>query len=491
MAKLAFGEWLPDLPANESTGALLAKNCIPLANSYTQFRGLQSFSSALTGVARGNFWMRSAAGAVFNFAGDATRLYLYDGAAAWTNVSRPATTYSASAWDFISFQDRILATDGGASDIQYYDAGVSTTFDNLPGSPPRGKVLGVVRDFVLIGNYVIGAEVESGGLAWSGFNNTALWTPLLSTQSGRRRTRGGGGPVQRIVSGTRGLVFRENAVLLVSYVGPPNIFQVDDVTTLHGTPAPRSVTWTEDFAFYYSAEGFYQINRRSLELTPIGAFKVNAWFIDNAAATEIVNMQGTVDRTRNLVYWAFKSSSSSTSFDRILVYNRLAQRWAYAELSVEYIGEFSSVGYNLDTIGAILGGNIDSTSISVDSAAFAGGGTSLLGFNTSHQAATFSGAALTAEIDTSEYEVAEGRRGYTNGARPVVETTVSSTIDVAPLTRGRTQDNAVLGSYAAVNAIGLVDLRVNARYQRYRVRIAGGFTHAVRIDLPLKSRGRR
>jgi hypothetical protein len=495
MADYPFGEWLPDLPANNNPGALLVKNCVPKKTSYGELLGLQGFSTALADTARGNFWLRAGAGVVYNFAADADNLYLFDGAGGWANVNKPATVYSAQVWDFVNFQDRVIATDGGGTNLQYFDEGVSATFDDLPGGPPRGKALGVVRDFLMVGNYTLGAEIESGGFAWSGFNNTGTWGASLTTQAGRRRTRGIGGQVQRIVSGTRGIAFRENDILVISYVGPPNVFKFDDLTTQHGTPAARSVCWTKDLVFYYSAEGFYQLNRTSLELSPIGVFKVDEWFKDNAAAVDIVNMQGSVDRTRNLVFWVFRSTGSAATFNRILVYNWASQRWAYAELDVEYIGEFASVGYNLDTIGAVLGGNIDSASISVDSAAYVGGGVSLLGFSPSHVGSTFSGAPLTAEIDTGEFGVGMSKRGYVNGVRPIVDVSSVATIQVAPITRGRVYENPVMGAFVNVNDIGQADMRINARYHRYRVRIAGGFDHAARVELgvdnPLKIRGRR
>lgn len=477
-----FGEWLPDQPARNNPGAILAKNCIPEDSFYRDFKSLASFSSALGDQARGNYWVRAASGAVSNFAADPDTLYLFDTVGGWDDVSKPANTYSANTWDFIHFQDRVIATDG-ASPVQYYDLGVSATFDDLPGSPPLARYVTVIRDFVVLGNYEIGSEREAGGYAWSGFNNTGLWTPSIATQSGRRRSRGQGGQVQRMIGGSRGLIFHENALRTLTYVGPPTIFKPDDITTLHGTPAPRSVAWTEDLGFYYSQEGFRQINRRTLELSAIGKFKVDQWFTENAAANDIVNMQGTVNRKRGLVMWAFRSSTSSAAFDRILVYNFVAQRWAYAELMTEYLGEFASVGYNLDTIGAVLGGNIDSASINVDSAAYIGGGLDVIAFNSSHQACTFDGAALTAEFDTREIEIAQGRKRLTvNGVRPLVESTTNPTIQIRAIKRDLQTANPSVGALTSVNAIGVADLRVNARYQRYRVRVAGGFTRAVGVQ---------
>lgn len=488
--EIQLGEWLPDLPSKDNPGAILAKNCIPELLSYRSINGLAPFANALDDIAVGSYWLRSPTGGIFNFAGTADKLLLFDGAMTYDDVSKPAATYSAAAWDFTNFQRRVLATDG-ATALQYFDIGVSSAFDDVPDSPPIAACLGVIRDFVMLGDYQIGAEREEGGFAWCAFNNSDLWTPSLSTQAGRRRNRGNGGKVQRIVSGTRGVGLRQNDILSISYVGPPNIWQWDDITTLHGTDAARSVCWSKDFVFYHSEEGFKRLHRRSLKIDDIGAFKVDKWFTANAAANDIANMQGVIDRRNKLVIWAFRSSSSSPVFDRLLIFNWACDRWAYAELNVELIGEFASTGYNLDTIGALLGGNIDSASIPVDSEAYSGGGVSMLAFDADHIASTFDGDPLVAEIDTKEMMI-NGSRMYTNGVVPIVEATTSPTVELAPLTRNLPTQDPSLGDFGAVSPrTGQVDMRVDARYHRYRMRITGGFTHAKSIIIPPKARGSR
>lgn len=487
--KVPFGDWKPDLPAIENPGALLVKNCLPKAASYREMRELVALGSALAGETRGNYWVVYN-GVKYNFAGDPTALYLFDNADTWDDIS--ATPYSAGFWDFTHFLNRVIATDGGAGPLQYFDLGASTDFANLPGSPPLARCVAVVRDFLVLGNYEIGSEVEAGGIAWSGFNNTEIWTPSLSTQCGRRRSRGAGGDVLRIIGGSQGMVFRESAILTMRYAGPPTIWQWDDVTTLHGTPAGRSVGWTRDEAFYYSQEGFQKINRRSLEISPIGEGAVDEWFLAECAPAEVQNMICAIDRPNNVVYWAFRTTPSSVPFNRMLIYNYARNRWAYAELEVEWLGEFVNAGFNLDTIGAVLGGNIDTASINVDSALYSGGGLSFIGFNPDHEAATFTGDPLVAEIDTTEFQPSEFKRGFCNGILPIVEGTGSTMVQAAPLTRNDQGAQPSLGSFVDRTAsTGQCDMRVNARYMRYRVRISGGFQNAVRINLAFKQRGRQ
>ncbi len=488
MVKMDFGEWLPDLPENENPGALLVKNALPKAKSYTEFKSLTPFSNAVDGMVRGNFWARSTSEVIFNFIGTQAKLYHMSDPITFSDVSKPATTYVASFWDFVSFQNRVIATDGGATDLQYYDMGVSATFDTLPGTPPRFKTLAVVRDFIVGGNYQFGTENEPGGFAWSGFNNTEIWTPALKTQSNRVPSRGIGGQVQRIVGGAVGVMLRENAILSLQYVGPPTVFKADDVLVQHGTPAPRSVCWTKYFIFYYSDEGFFKLDRRNFELTPIGSGKVDDWFRANSAPSDILNMVGAVRREKSIVYWIFKSSSSSPIYDRVIVFNYVFNKWAYAELSMEWLGEFATTGANLDTLDAILGGNIDTASIPMDTDAFAGGLATLFAFDASHIANSFDGTALVADIDTTEFAL-ENSRQMINGVRPIVSG--AGSMQVAPITRALISDNPAVGTFINLNRIGQADFRKNSRYFRFRVRIMGGFVDALRVEFASKKRGRQ
>lgn len=487
--QVEYGDWLPDLPAYQNPGSILAKNCIPRAKSYRDFRSLFQFTDALDMPALGSFWARQSNDTIFNFAGDQTKLYALTSGTTWSDVSQALTTYSADFWDFLQTGDRIIATDGGATDLQYYDMGTSSTFLDLPGTPPRFKSIALIRDFIIGCNWSFGGDVEPGGFAWSAFNNSEIWTPSLATQANRIPSRGAGGKCQRIVPGRRGIAFREQSVVLIDYVGPPTVFNVDEVIVNHGTQAPQSVCWTRQHVFYYSTEGFMMLDRNTLQVTPIGAGKVNNWFSAELAAETVGLILGAVDRRRGLVFWAFKTSSGAVDYNRILCFNWIFQRWSYAEIDTQFIGEFSSVGLSLDDLDSIFPDGIDLDSIPVDSDAFIGGALSFLAFNGSNQACTFDGTALVAEIDTKEM-AAYGRRSFVPGVRPIVDG-MPSNVEVAPYTRSRVVDNPVLGNYSAINAIGMCDLRVDARYHRYRTRITGGFDHAQAVEYPPMDAGER
>lgn len=135
---------------------------------------------------------------------------------------------------------------------------------------------------------------------------------------------------------------------------------------------------------------------------------------------------------------------------------------------------------------------IDLESIPVDSDQYAGGTLALQAFDSLNQSATFDGAPLAATIDTKEISGPDNSRMYCNSIRPLIEASGSSTVTIEVGTRNRLQDNVNFTLPKALNAInGEASIRVNARYQRYRVNIADGFSHGNGVKAQMRLNGGR
>jgi hypothetical protein len=467
-----FGEWLPDLPEYNNPGALLAKNVIPQLDSYRGLNSLSSFTNALTGVCLGVFWAQDNNNSVYDFAGDNTKLYRLTAGDTWSDASRTVGgAYSATNWEFTKFGDRIIAANK-ADDLQYFELGVSSNFAALPGSPPKAKTIATVRDFIMLGDL---DTLGGNFIQWSGYNSSELWTPSIKTQSDFQELFGRGGRVQRIIPGSYGTIFAEHSIFTAEYVGPPVIFQINEVERKRGTPAPNSTAWTGGKVFYFGWDGFYVFDgQRS---TPISHNKVSNWFALNCPAAVFDDIRAAVDRINRLVMWAFKTSTSEPINNRLLIYNWAVDRWSYAEVDTQIIDEFVSPGFSLDDLDTLFA-DIDSESIPVDTDAYKGGTINLQAFNSSNQAATFSGTPLAATIDTKEISGPDNKRLMTNSVRPLIEASGASTVTVQVGKRNRLQDNVTYTAPKALNGInGEASIRENSRYQRYRINIASGFLH--------------
>ena len=469
--RIRFGEWLPDQPALNNPGSALVKNVIPYAQAYGPLRSLSSFTGALTEACVSAIWAKDTDGDTYNHAGSASALWSLGNDYDWDDVSQVGG-YNNANWEWTQYGNRLIAVD--INDVpQYYDLGTSALYADLSGSPPKAAHIGTVKNFVVLGNVIDGLNEYPNRVVWSGYNNTTLWTPSRATQSDRRDLEGRGGQVQRVVSGDYGVIFRENSINVMEYAGPPTIFNIREVENGRGTIAPQSVCWAGNQIFYLSHDGFYRFGQGS---TPIGAEKVDRWFFNTVS--EVTNTRGVVDRTNKLVLWLFRSDSSLSYFNRLLIYNWAADKWSHCEINLECIAEFLSLPVTLDGLDTILTGGIDADSIPVDSPAFQGGTLSMIGFGTDHKAGTFSGDALTAELET--VEMGESSRFSVRNARPLVDG--GATVTVADGYRNSQSENYAYGPLKGLTDLGVANFRNNARYHRLKVRVEGGFTNAIGVD---------
>lgn len=485
---IPFGEWLPDLPPLENQGALEALNCIPELNSYRSMNSLSPFSDAINNPALGSFWLQGSDNVIYNFVGNATRLYqLTQNNTVWSNVS--AREYAtADNWEFAKFGDRVLATNINEP-IQYYDAGAAPGFANLPGSPPQCARIATVRDFVVIGD-IQGSDRGPNFVQWSGFNNSEIWTPSRSTQSDFQELFGRGGRVQKIVPGEYGVIFQEHSIHRMDYIGPPVIFQFDEVERGRGTPAPNSVIWTGNLIFYYGHDGFYRFTGQASE--PIGANRINRWFESEADISALGDMRGAIDRENRLAMWTFKSDAQLAANDRMIVFNWAANRWSHAEINTQIIAEYVTSGLTLEDLDSLYSNTIDGTNQTpFDSGAYIGGALNFLAFDDQNRAATFAGAPLEATIDTAEFIGPNARRVYVNSIRPIVNGGPETGIRASVGRRSFTPNNITFSTSRGMNKIGEANMRVNDRYLRFRLDITGGFTHAVGVQAMVRENAGR
>ncbi len=474
---LQFADWLPDQPDLGNPGTMV-RNAIPQANSYRSMGGPDIFSDAIDSRALGAIWARDSTGAATNLAGDAEKLYVLDGSV-WDDISKAGGYTGVTSWEFVNWGGRVIGA-SLESALQYYDLGASSLFDDLPGSPPSAKHIGIVRDFVVLGNIDDGTNRPST-IFWSGYNNSELWTPSQSTQCDFQDLLGSGGRVQKVVSGEYGVIFQESSIWRMDYVGPPVIFQFNEVETQQGTPAPGSVVWYGRNIFYWGNNGFYVFNGQASQ--PIGSEKINRYVSRDIDYDRIDEFTGVVDRAAQVVMWSYPSNAAGT---QCLIYSWAVNKWALVDTKVELLYEYSTSGYTLDQLDSILS-DIDNASINVDSTAYLGGLISVGAFTLNHELMTFSGAPIDAEIETGEIFSEAGRRIFVSSARPLANGNVSLT--VASGTRDVQNENYAYGPFVTTNYLGVCDFDRDARYHRFKVRLSGEFSHAIGIEVMYKDAG--
>lgn len=469
LERIAVGEWLPDQPDLSNPGATVAKNVIPWRDSYKSLPSLSAFSSnAATSRAQGSYFGRDNAGNVFNYTGDASKLYTLQGTSL-SDVSRVSggaySTPSDGDWEFTQWGQTIIAVNG-VDAAQVISLG-GTAFTALAGSPPVARHIAVVRDFVVMGN----TSAVPNRVQWSAIGDSANWTVSATTLADFQDLQGDGGWVSRIIGGEIGVVFRERDIWRMTFTGSREIFQFDQIEKQRGTFAPQSVINYGSYIFYLADDGFY-ITNGSGPSVPIGDGKVDKEMLDNLDPNFFFRICSAIDPTNKLVFWAAPfSGHTNGNPNRVFIYNWVYKKWAYAEVDLEVFARYASQGYTLEELDAVSS-SIETLTPSLDSRAWTGGLMTLAAYNTSHKLSTFTGSVLDATVETGEVQHYPGHRSNVIEVRPLVDGNAAM---VSVGTRDRQSAAHSFGSAVAQNASGTCPVRSNARYHRYRVSTTGAF----------------
>lgn len=474
-------EWLPD-QTNDGTGTAdedIIQNVVPDVDSYRPWQELTQISGAMGARAQGAIAAIDNSRNAFDFGGDANNLYRLV-SLTWiksNNLTLSATfSYSTSTdqwWEFEQWNNTVLATNG-FNPVQEITLG-SANYVDLAGAPPVAYHMAIVKDFVWLGN-ITGFPQR---VRWSAINNSQSWTVDAATQADFQDLVGDGGHVRRLIGGETATVFQERAIWRAQYVGSPGIFDFGNGPIVRdvGLLASQSAVRYGPHIFFLAEGGFYRLDSGGLE--PIGRNKIDRTFFADLDGQFVHRVHAIIHPLEKLYVVAYPGGGNSSGTpNKLLVYNFEVERWTIVSEMVEMLWRYISTGYTLDGLDPF--GTIDTLPATLDSALWAGGQISMAAFNTSHQAAVFSGAAKGATVTTREFAPFKGRRGKITRVRALADANAAS---VTPITRNRLADARVVGSAADQNSTGDCPMRVNAGYVSLRLNTTGTFTRIRGVEV--------
>ena len=486
---IQFGEFIPDQPALNNAGATVAKNVIPAAGGYRCFNDLAALSGAADAKILGMFAGKADDGSAALYVGNASKLYRMNAAdSSLTDLSKAGgySTAGNDRWRFVQFGETLVATN--------YDDNVQTgvvaaggAFADLGGTPPKARYIAVVRDQVMVANTNDASDGEKPyRVWWSGINNAASWTP--GTGLSDYQDVVDAGDCTGLIGGQYAIALYDRAIVRLSFVGAPLIYQVDRLTNQRGCSTPGSVASVgSDMVFFLSDDGFWML--RGNELIPIGAEKINRWFLDRFKVASKENVVAAVDPINQNVVWAYPSTNSASGEnDEILIYNYNLNRWSYVDTDCTALAQLFTSGYTLESLDNISS-SIDALPASLDSALYKGGAFFFAGAKAS-KVHSFSGDCLPATIETGEFSVSPGKRSLISTVIPYLAGG-SPTVTVSIGSRQRQVDDTTFSATSSLNDAGYCPTRSAGAFHRVRMNISGEWTIAQGVDIDAKPLGMR
>lgn len=500
MPKVPFGDYMPDRPEFNNAGSIVIQNALPAAAGYKPFPGPVRFSTNSIGTdVKGAFPAVDRQGEVHIYAGTTDHLYKLQSNALQTATGSPSSTSSFSVpgvdrWEFVQYGQLVVATNIN-DPVQFTSAGGSNFSKLITSSTkPQAKHTNVVRDFLVLGYIREGGLDYPNRVRWSAFDNAADFDQSQTTLSDFQDLYGDGGVIQRVMGGEEGLIIQERSIWKMTFIGPPLIFQFDEIQPARGTIAPYSVARYGDRIFYLDEDGFYMLDARGGGIKPIGHSRVDRTFFDEFDVSNFSKISAAVDPSEGIVIWAYPGPGNEDGRpNRLLIYNWKIDKWASGVLETQWVFRALSPGYTLDQLDN-FSTSLDLLEFSLDSRAWSGGSSEFAGFDEQGFLVFYQGTPLDAILTTKELQFKEGYRQVVTSVRPYVETnnSATATIRVSIGTRDKHITSTSFGPKITLNTIGEAPTRSNARYMRFRVDISGTWQDAqgVAVTQATKS-GRR
>lgn len=486
MTVVPFTEWAPDTADlnTDRTGDIL--NVLAGSDSYIPFPDLETLAAALSSAPLGFIRARSLAGQVTCFAGTTTKLWkLNNTTLVWDDVSKPATSYAANTtnrWSFEQFGDYVIAVDIN-DNPQYFHLGVSATFIDLPGSPPKAAFVKAWGDFLCL----MQTATNANRVHWSALNDITGWTP--GTNNSDFQDFPEGGVVQGSSRATNPLVFMERAIYLATFVpGSSIIFSFIKIHDGRGAKSPYSIATSGETTFFADEGSFFQIGSDG-SLTDIGFEKISRTIFSQLAGGNIATIIGAIDPFYSRVYWTMDLTGAGMDA-AILVYDFLLTRWTIANQVNTGIFSAETAGYTLEGLDAVSS-SLDALPYSLDSKAWQGGAPVLAAFDATYKMGFFSGANKQAILTTTEKGDIAGGITLISSMYPVVD---NNNCTMAIGSRMKRGDAVVWTSEISPTAdTGRYDQLNAARFQAARVTIPAGeiWSHAQGVEIDAKPVGKR
>jgi hypothetical protein len=474
--RVTFGEWMPD--QSGISGALTdAKNVVSQAIGYGPFPTPVSLSSAAAENLTSLYAAKAPDGNTVLFTAGLSKIYTVGGSGTLTQVNTGLTTGANDRVRFTQFGKSVIICNN-SNKLKSWVLGTSSTFAEVAAAAPIAKFITVVRDFVVCAN-TLETTQQQYRVRWSAINDETDWVENVNTQSDYQDIPDGG-QIVGIRGGEFGLVLLERSIHRMTYVGTPFIFQFDNISRNKGCMVSGSVAQYQGITFFLSDDGFYMCDGQ--QVIPIGAEKVDRFFLNDASETDYPNMSAAIDPVRKLVIWNYRSVDANR---KLMIYNFATKKWTYGDAGTDYLGEASSGALTLEELDSVSG-SIDALTTSLDSLLYIGG-KYFLGGTYGTRVYSFTGSNLTGNISTGDIDV--GANSVVTLARPIVDNG-SGSLSVA--SRTLLNQSVIYGTSTAADSENRVSLRSAGRYHRLNLVPTGSnWKTAVAVDVDITPQGVR
>jgi hypothetical protein len=415
---------------------------------------------------RGAAVLQNTSGTRRTIAGTQSKLYELN-STTWDDVSTGTYTGSSeNRWSFAQFGNAAIAS----NDIVALQASTAGTFATIAGAP-------IARMIVAAPNFVLAFDTNEATYGdqpdrwWcSAFQDHTSWTATVTTQATTGRLIGSGGAITAAAKfGQQVVAYKATDIFLGSYVGPPIVWQWDQVPGDVGCVGPEAVCDIGGAHVFVGEDNIWLFD--GTRPVPIAQGYVRQWFFNDSSPTYRYRTIVSYDKQNGRVWFFYCNTSNTTGTpDSAIVWHRFSKRWGRSNRTVEAVFQYVTPGLTWDTLSA-LGLSWDALpDVPWDSQSWQAAGRALAFFDSTHDLNTLTGVGSDSSLTTGDYGDDYGALSIRGTRLRFLTEPTSATVV------GYTKDGA--GATLTVAGSGTMadskfDMRQTGRFHRFAFSLVG------------------
>jgi hypothetical protein len=281
------------------------------------------------------------------FAGTQTKLYERSGTS-WTDISRAGNYVGGTEnrWRFTQYGNISFAVN--REDATQVSTGAA--FSDLGGGSPKASIIESNQNFIMVFDYNDGVNDYSDGWWCCALGNYTSWTPSIATQAANGRLLSTPGKIRAGRSlGDSMVAYKERSMYLGRYVGPPLIWQWENIPGDIGAVSNEAVIDIGTAHIFRGFDDFYIYD--GSRPVSIGN-PIREWFNGRIKASTQHKIQAGHDRTNSNVYFFYQNQNATgNELNEAVIYNYKVNRWGITTGSVYAILDYLNGGATYDQMG--------------------------------------------------------------------------------------------------------------------------------------------
>ncbi|NDB68406.1 MAG: hypothetical protein EB015_10470 [Methylocystaceae bacterium] len=285
----------------------------------------------------------------FTFAGTTTGSMTVAGTV--TNVTSTGVPINVTDWTLDNWGSDLLSCPIGDGIFIWSPNSGSSLASIIPEAPPVNDGMFVAmpqRQIIAWGSTFTGIQ-DPLLVRWCDVNDYNSWIALPTNQAGSYRLPRGSRVVGCIQGPQQGLLWTDLAVWAMQYVGPPYVYQFNEVGTGCGLISRKAATSMNGIVYWMSQSQFYALGSAGVEIIPCPIWDVIFQDLDTSNLDKI---RVAANSRFGEVSWFYPTLSNGGEVNAYVKYNVALRQWDFGTLS-------RTAWINQSVLGPPIGAGID------------------------------------------------------------------------------------------------------------------------------------